>query len=126
MDTAGLIARVVVGVAFVVAGGSKLAMGAEWPAQAQSLGAPSWTIRPLPWIELVLGAALVVGLGGPRVAGAALALLVAFTALLVDNLRRGRRPSCACFGAWSSAPIGWSHVARNAALVAAAAVAIAA
>lgn len=116
VDTVAAVARVVVGVAFVVAGGSKLAMGPEWPVQARSLGAPSWSIGPLPWLELAVGAALVVGLGGPVTGLVALALLLAFTGVIVSNLRRGHRPPCACFGAWSSAPIGWRHVARNAAL----------
>ena len=43
----------------------------------------------------------------------ALLVLQLFTLLIVFNLGRGRRPVCACFGSWSSRPLGWSHVVRN-------------
>ena len=112
------IAAALLGIAFVVAGGSKLAAGDAWPAQARDLGAPTVSIRPLPWIELAVGALLVVQLWRPVMAALAIALLVAFTALLVLRLSEGKRPPCACFGAWSATPIGPAHLVRNAGLVA--------
>ncbi|HSM67496.1 MAG TPA: MauE/DoxX family redox-associated membrane protein [Ilumatobacteraceae bacterium] len=119
------LASVLLGIAFLVAGGSKLAAGAAWPEQARGLGAPSVVVPALPWLELALGAALVVQLV-PAVTGTlAIVLLGAFTVLIVRRLAQGRHPPCACFGAWSSKPLGWGHVARNLVLVALAVVTVA-
>lgn len=111
------IAGVVLGVAFLVAGGSKLAAGGTWPAQARELGAPAMVIPVVPWFELVLGGVLVVQLAPRSAAAVALAALVAFTLLIVRQLRQGRHPPCACFGAWSARPLGPGHVVRNVALM---------
>jgi uncharacterized membrane protein YphA (DoxX/SURF4 family) len=118
MSTIVTLASIAVGVAFVVAGGSKLAAGNAWPTQAHGLGSPTWVIPFVPWAELAIGAALIVGLVPPLPAAAALVMLVAFTALIGFNMSKGRRPPCACFGAWSSKPIGPGHLVRNAVLVA--------
>ena len=109
-----VIASVVLGLVFLVAGGSKIAAGPAWLAQAVQLGAPRAVALAVPWWELVVGALLVVQIATQAAAAAALVTLVAFTALILGNLLRGRRPPCACFGAWSASPIGWRHVARNA------------
>jgi len=117
VTTIAFIASVLLGVAFLLAGGSKLAAGQAWPAQAQGLGAPPIAIPTLPWIELVVGAALVVQVMPPLPEIAALALLLSFTWLIARRLREGKRPPCACFGAWSAKPIGTSHLVRNGALI---------
>jgi hypothetical protein len=44
-------------------------------------------------------------------------VLLLFSALIAKRLSEGRRPPCACFGAWSAKPIGPEHLARNAALL---------
>ncbi len=110
-------AAVVLGLAFVVAGASKIASGPQWPVQARGLGAPQAVVPVLPWVELGLGAALVVQLARPFVALVALALLMAFTALIAFRLARGEHPPCACFGAWSAKPLGSGHLVRNATLI---------
>jgi hypothetical protein len=120
------IASVLLGVAFLVAGGSKLAAGPTWPEQARGLGAPAMAVPALPWLELALGAVLVVQLAPVAAGTLSLVLLGAFTALIVRRLAQGRHPPCACFGAWSARPLGWGHVARNLALAALAVVTIAA
>lgn len=125
MRAVALVASIVVGVAFLVAGGSKLAAGRSWPAQAAALGAPALVAPALPWVELAIGAALVLQLGRPVAALAAIVLLVAFSGLIGLRLSQGRRPACACFGAWSAKPIGASHLLRNGALLVAAVVALA-
>lgn len=102
----------------MLAGGSKLASGRAWLQQARDLGAPAWSARPLPWLELVVGALLIVQVGRQPVAAAALAMLVSFTGLIVIRLREGRHPPCACFGAWSARPLGTGHVVRNLVLIA--------
>ena len=72
----------------------------------------------MPWVEIVVGALLVVGTPGTLAVVVALAVLASFTVLIVVRLVQGRHPPCACFGAWSAAPIGWRHVARNVAFMA--------
>ncbi|MCX6519311.1 MAG: DoxX family membrane protein [Actinobacteria bacterium] len=114
MDVLGFIAEMALGIVFVVAGASKVARGREWPVQAAELGAPRPVALVVPWWEMTVGALLVAGLGSPWAAIAALVTLIGFTAAIVVQLRRGRHPQCACFGAWSTAPLGGRHVARNA------------
>ena len=116
MTLAG-VAAFVVGAVLVLSGSAKLASRA-WPAQARALGAPAIAVVLVPPVELGLGVLLLVGLGRTLVALAAAALLLAFTALLAVRLKEGRRPPCACFGPWSSRPIGPGSIARNAVLIA--------
>ena len=118
MDVLGFIAEVSLGIVFVVAGASKVARGREWPVQAADLGAPRPVALAVPWWEIVVGALLVAGLGSPWAALAALVTLIGFTLAIVVQLRRGRHPQCACFGAWSTAPLGVRHVVRNVGFVA--------
>jgi uncharacterized membrane protein YphA (DoxX/SURF4 family) len=113
MDIVGVVASVLVGLAFVLAGASKLALGKKWPEQARGFGAPAWAAVVVPWLELAIGAALIAQLAKPFAAIAALGVLLLFTALIVRHLLAGRAPECACFGAWSAKPIGRSHVVRN-------------
>jgi uncharacterized membrane protein YphA (DoxX/SURF4 family) len=120
------IAAVALGLVLVVAGASKVAMGPAWPAQASSLGVPRGIAVVVPWVEVSVGAVLAVGILEPWPAAAAVLLVAAFTAVVVVNLVRGRRPVCACFGSLSARPIGWATVARNAVLLALGLVALAA
>mgnify|MGYP001813362816 FL=1 len=117
MDAVALVAGVLLGVAFLFAGGSKVAAGDSWPQQASDLGAPRWVVPILPWVEIVLGAALVTQIARRPAAVAAVALLVAFSALITLRLAQGKRPPCACFGAWSTKPLGPGDLVRNAALI---------
>ncbi|HEX4982680.1 MAG TPA: MauE/DoxX family redox-associated membrane protein [Ilumatobacteraceae bacterium] len=125
-DSVGIVAAIVLGAAFVLAGATKLAAGRTWPAQAAELGAPAWSIRPLPWVELVLGAVLVSNLDRRPASIVALVLLLVFSTLVIARLREGRHPPCACFGAWSARPLGPGHLVRNGVLVVLAVVAAAA
>lgn len=117
MSAVGTIATVALGAVFVVAGFAKVASGRSWPEQARGMGVPGALARVVPWWELGIGAWCVVLVWRPAPAVAAVVTLVAMTALIVRLLLLGRRPSCACFGAWSAAPLGWRHVARNAVLI---------
>ncbi|HSP30290.1 MAG TPA: MauE/DoxX family redox-associated membrane protein [Ilumatobacteraceae bacterium] len=118
MAAAGLVASILLGLVFLVSGGSKLAAGPAWPEQARGLGAPAAVVPVLPWLELVLGALLVVQLAPIVAASVALVVLGAFTVLIVRRLSEGEHPPCACFGAWSTKPLGRGHVARNAGFMA--------
>lgn len=113
----GVVAAVVVGVAFVVAGASKLSAPGVWSASARDMGAPPLVVPVLPWVEMAVGASLAVQVATPVPAAAAIVLLAAFTALIGIRLAAGDRPTCACFGAWSAQPLGVRHVVRNLALL---------
>jgi hypothetical protein len=121
--TAGAVAGVVVGVALLTSGGTKLAVGPRWPAQAAALGAPALVVPVLPWFEVALGALLAAGVARTVTGLVAAALVASFTVLLVMRLVQGQRPPCACFGAWSTRPIGPGAVARNVVIIALALVA---
>lgn len=118
MGSVGTVAAVAVAVVLLVAGVSKLAQPAQWRSQAAGLGVPSAVATVVPFVELVLGALLLVQWQRSLVAWCAVGLFVAFTALLVIRLAQGVRPPCACFGSLSSKPIGLGHVARNAFFIA--------
>lgn len=122
MSAVGTVAAVAVGAALVVAGAAKLARP-SWVADAAALGVPAWLARPVPLVELLVGAGLAVGVARRPLAWVALALFAAFSAVLGRTLAQGRRPVCACFGAWSQRPIGARSLARNAAFAALALVA---
>jgi uncharacterized membrane protein YphA (DoxX/SURF4 family) len=113
VSTVSLFASILLGTAFVLAGASKLAAGPAWAVQARGLGAPSRSIRVVPWFELAVGAALIAQLAEPVPAVVAIIVLLVFTGLIVGRMAAGERPPCACFGAWSARPIGPSHLARN-------------
>jgi uncharacterized membrane protein YphA (DoxX/SURF4 family) len=113
VDAIHIVARVALGAVFVVAGSSKVAIGRVWPTQAAQLGVPRRLALIVPWFELVVGALVLVGIARPWPEIVALVTLVVFTAVVWRTLHRGERPPCACFGAWSASPLGWSHVARN-------------
>jgi uncharacterized membrane protein YphA (DoxX/SURF4 family) len=109
-----VVASVVLGAVFVVSGVSKVSSPQQWRAQSAGIGVPRFAAAVVPFMELLVGALLVAQIARRATAAIALAMLLAFTALLVVRLAQGRRPPCACFGAWSTKPIGWSNVARNA------------
>ena len=121
---AGLLAGILLGVVLCLAGGAKIRRGSAWIADAAALGGPRTLYPVVPWIELVLGALLVVRIAPPLAGAGAVVLLASFTVLLSVNLARGRRPVCACFGEWSRRPLGATHLLRNLVLIALAVVVI--
>lgn len=117
MNDFAWVCAAIVGSVFVWAGATKLQARRTWVDQARDMGAPTWVSPFVPYLELVLGALLVLG-WWPRVTTVAgMMVLVAFTGLIVTNLLRGNRPSCACFGVRSARPLSWLFVVRNVAFV---------
>ncbi|CAN5815338.1 hypothetical protein BH24ACT5_BH24ACT5_32270 [soil metagenome] len=117
-------AGIVLGAVFVAAGMSKVVAHQSWPSQAAGLGVPMWLALLVPWLELVVGATVAVGLVRPGPVIVAMGILVVFTALIVIRLAQGRHPPCACFGSWSARPLSSVDVARNVGLLVLAAVAL--
>lgn len=122
-STFGVIAAVAVGAILVLAGTTKVARPSAWRAEAEGMGVRGAATTVVPWLELVLGGALVAQVQRQWLGWAATALFVAFTALIAVRLSQGRRPPCACFGSLSAQPLGPGHLARNAVFIALAVVA---
>jgi thiol-disulfide isomerase/thioredoxin/uncharacterized membrane protein YphA (DoxX/SURF4 family) len=117
--------RIIVGAVFAVAGIAKLA---DLPGSRKSVtdfGLPKQLAGlfgiALPIAELAVAVALIPGYTAWYGAAGALGLLLIFIAGISFNLARGRKPDCHCFGQIHSAPVGWKTLARNGALVVAAA-----
>ncbi len=112
------LAAYVLGAVFLFSAVTKLIDLRRWNTQSAALGVPVRYAMPVPFVELALGSLLVGRVAPGIVAWVAIGVLVVFTLFLVRRIRQGRRPPCACFGGFSSKPIGWSHVARNVAFMA--------
>ena len=112
------LAGLLLGSVFLASGGAKLVGMAQWRRAAAEFGAPRRLVPVLPWLEIVLGALLIVGEGSPAVPLLAIGALLVFTGAIVIRLADGRHPECACFGAWSAAPLNGWHIVRNLALMA--------
>src|ERR671911_1220121 len=117
MDAALLIARLVLGAVFTLAGVAKLS---DLKGSRQAIiefGVPSAIAAPLglllPLAELVVAATLLPASTAWWGAMGALSLLSVFVVGISINLAHGRKPDCHCFGQLHSAPAGWKTLARN-------------
>lgn len=98
-----LACRIVLGLIFIGAALPKLA---DPPGFAKALWAyelfPSWSLNPLalglPWLELICGLALCLGLWLRAATTWVAALLLAFCLALAINLVRHHPVDCGCFG----------------------------
>ena len=119
---ARLAALVLAGV-LVVAAGAKVRRPDAVADDFAALGlvAPRRLAVAVPVAEIVCAALLVVAPAWGGIVG--FALLAGFTAVLVRTLRSGLVVACRCFGAIDDRPVSWRTIARNAALLALAAIA---
>jgi peroxiredoxin/uncharacterized membrane protein YphA (DoxX/SURF4 family) len=122
MDAALLIARLVLGALFSLAGVAKLSDLKGSRKAIIDFGLPAVLASPLavllPLAELGVGAALIPASSAWWGALGALGLLLLFLVGISINLARGRKPECHCFGQLHSAPAGWKTLARNGVLAA--------
>lgn len=96
-------AQIALGLVFVIAALAKIA---DPPGFAKSIWmyqlAPAWSLHPaalvLPWLELLCGLALCLGLWTRAAASWIAALLLAFIVALAINLARHHPVDCGCFG----------------------------
>jgi len=131
--------RVILGGLFAVAAFNKLIakgdgpatssgpQGFAWTIKAFKLDLPDWAVLAstftTPWIEIIAGAMLILGIwtrGAALVIGG---LLVVFIALLLSVLYRGLNVDCGCFGDMSPfcpAKVGWCHIIQDIGMLAAA------
>ena len=123
-----LVARLVVGGLFVVAGGLKLGDPSAFATEIANYhfvpALAPWLAVTLPATEIVVGAALVVAPAAWRRAAslAAMGLLVMFTVAIVHVVRAGINVDCGCFGGNSGPVTAWT-AARDLVLLALAALA---
>jgi len=108
---------------FVWAAGAKLVAHRATVLGFDALGVPAPAVAAVavPVVEFLVAAALV---ASPAVGGAlALALLAAFTLVVIRAVVTGNRAGCACFGSRRVEPVSPADVVRNGLLAAFAAVA---
>ncbi|MAK24888.1 MAG: hypothetical protein CL414_06670 [Acidimicrobiaceae bacterium] len=118
-----VLARVILGVVFLFSGALKI-RDSSWHSAARQFGAPKIVAITIAPIEIILGAMLVVGVANPWTSIGAEVVLAIFTIAMLRVMRRPmtQRPICACFGRWTSRPVGTSSVLRNLVLLALAAI----
>ncbi|MEM1330520.1 MAG: MauE/DoxX family redox-associated membrane protein [Planctomycetota bacterium] len=69
-----------------------------------------------PWLELICGAMLVLGLWTRAAALVTVLLLLSFVGAIISVIARGMSLECGCFGKLDfvcDGPLGWCSVARN-------------
>ena len=117
-----LFSRYFLAAVFAVAALAKLRNLAGTRQALIEFGISGWLARRaallLPASELACAAGLIPPVTAKLAALALAVLLTIFTAAIGLNLLRGRRPSCACFGAVNSSPIGPQTILRNLVLLA--------
>jgi uncharacterized membrane protein YphA (DoxX/SURF4 family) len=123
-----LAARVAIGVVFLAAALGKIGDPAAFALQVHNYRlAPVWSENLvailLPWVELVAGLALVLGVRARSGAVIALTLMAMFTVAVGLAWARGLDFECGCFGKAGAARIGARKFFENIGLVAVAAVA---
>ncbi len=119
MPAPGDVAAIVLGVVFAWSSVAKVFMGCQWPESLRRLELPTFLAWPLVIVEFALAVGLVaVDSWRTSTAVVAAVLLAAMTVVLLDRLRRGVRPPCACFGGAAVRPLSWREPVRNFVLLA--------
>jgi hypothetical protein len=121
VDAVWAVPRLLVGLFLVVAAVAKLRSDARFflgAILALDVIPRSWAApvsRGLPWIELLIGTTLVLGIEAAWSAVAAFALIGVLTAAILLALSKGKRVFCACLGftAEQVAQSQWTMVWRN-------------
>jgi len=121
MKVAVLLARLLVGGVFVVAGGFKIGHADQFAAQIAAFGIlPQPVIAPiallLPFLEVILGLYLIAGLYTRLAAGFAIVQLLIFAGAIASAVVQGHSLSCGCFGPNDTSVTSWPEVARDVAL----------
>lgn len=117
--------RVVLGALFLYAGAIKIVDPAAFALAVYNYHIlPAWLVNVtaiiLPWVEVVAGILLVLGLWIPGGALIVSAMLLVFTTALGFNLSRGLDIACGCFSTAPTAEkITWWYLLRDSSLMAA-------
>ena len=120
-------AQLLLGLLFLAAALAKIVDVASLAREVHNFRlVPFWSehlvAMTLPWIELVAGLGLVLGIRARAGAWVAGVLLLAFTFGIVLAMARGLNFQCGCFGTADSTRVGWAKLAENLGMLALAAV----
>ena len=120
-------AQIILGLLFLIASLAKIVDVASLASQVHNFHLlPFWSehlvAMTLPWIELVAGLGLVLGIRARAGAWVAGVLLLAFTFGIVLAMARGLNFQCGCFGTADGTRVGWVKLAENLGMLALAAV----
>jgi uncharacterized membrane protein YphA (DoxX/SURF4 family) len=122
MNWVVLVLRIVLGAIFLFAGAAKVGHADVFAAQIAGFRLlPQPLVAPLavalPYLEILLGGYLVVGLFTRTAAWFAVALLAVFDLAVASAVVRGMTVSCGCFGPNDTTVTTWAEVARDAVFV---------
>jgi putative oxidoreductase len=120
--------QVVLGLLFLAAALAKIVDPASLAKEVHNFHlVPFWSEHlvaiTLPWVELVAGLALVLGIRARAGAWLAGALLAGFTVGVALAMARGLNFECGCFGTAGGTRVGWAKLGENLAMVVLAALA---
>jgi uncharacterized membrane protein YphA (DoxX/SURF4 family) len=126
MEVAVLVLRVILGGILLFAGGLKVAHPAELASAIASFRLlPAAIVGPLavalPYVELLLGGYLVIGLFTRAIAAITAAQFVLYAGAVASAIVRNIPANCGCFGPNDTAIVDWPHVASDLLLAAASA-----
>ena len=112
-----LLIRITLSAIFFASGAMKIADRTGVRGAASDLGVPPILTGPvttlLVAVELVIALVLLLPMTAQGGGWGAFVLLTGLSVVVAVNLVRGRRPSCHCFGRFSTGAIGWHTVGRN-------------
>jgi putative oxidoreductase len=119
-------AQLLLGLLFLVAALAKIVDTASLAREVHNFHlVPFWSehlvAMTVPWIELVAGLALVLGIRARAGAWVAGALLLGFTLGIALAMARGLNFECGCFGTADGTRVGWTKLAENLGMLALAA-----
>ena len=114
-------AQIVAGLIFLAAALPKIADLAEFAGSVHNfhlepfipMAATNVLAMTIPWVELVAGLALVVGVRPRAGAFVYTALLAVFTIGVIAAMARGLSFDCGCFGKAGAGPVGARKLAEN-------------
>ncbi|MDB5094639.1 MAG: DoxX [Candidatus Eremiobacteraeota bacterium] len=122
MNWVVLVLRIALGAIFLFAGAAKVGHADVFAAQIAGFRLlPQPLVAPLalalPYLEILLGGYLVVGLFTRTAAWFAVALFAVFDLAVASAVVRGMTVSCGCFGPSDMTVTTWAEVARDAVFV---------
>lgn len=115
------VAGIVIGLVFVVAGLAKIGDMAAFATQVHNfrltpIPLENLVAMTLPWIELVAGTALILGVRSRGAAWICAGLMIVFTVAVGQAAARGLDFECGCFGKGDASTIGLKKLLENAGL----------
>jgi len=117
------LAGIAIGLVFVVAGLAKVGDPTAFAAQVHNfrmmpIPLENLLAMTLPWVELVAGVALILGVRERGAAALLLFLMALFTVAVGQAVARGLSFECGCFGKADSSTVGLKKIGENIALTA--------